>query len=172
MHRWSETMSLRSVKPLCVEFIQFEWNKIHVSLEVFQIFDSFIIFFVHLFMSVINSFLDCFQGTSSCRRTFAFHLPKDVQEWVIDLSTVKIIKSPVSLEKFRAKLAEVRVLEQVVLIAVHVCKHLENWIAVKTKIHRVYDVCKITKRYIAHSSQVKFSKSGGNFLKSLENCFC
>ena len=172
MHWWSETMSFRSVESLCVEFIQFIWNKIHVFLKIFNIFDSFIVFFVNLFMSVINSFLNCFQGTSTCSGTLTFHLPKDVEEWVIDLSIIEIIETPIPVEKFRAKLAEVRVFKQVVLIAVHVCKHLKNWIAVKAKIHRVDDVCKITERNITHSSEVKFSKSSRNFLKSLDDCFC
>ena len=90
-------MSLGSMKPLCVEFIQFIRNEIHVFLKVFNIFDSFIIFFVHLFMSVINSFLNCFQRASSSRRSLAFHLPEDIQEWIIDLSAIKIIEAPISV---------------------------------------------------------------------------
>ena len=123
-------------------------------------------------MSVINSFLNCFQRASSSRRSLAFHLPKDIQEWIIDLSAIKIIETPISVKKLRAELAEVRVLEQVVLIAIHVCEHLENLIAVKSKTHRVNDICEITKRYIAHRSEVKFPESSGNFLESFDNCFC
>ena len=75
MHWWRDAMSFGSSKPFGVELIQFEWYILHFILQLLYIFHSFIIFFVDPFMSVINSFLDRFQRTTSSCWTFAFHLP-------------------------------------------------------------------------------------------------
>ena len=52
-------------------------------------------------------------------------------------------------------MAEVRILEQVVLVTIHVREHLEDCIAVKAKMHSVNHIGEITKGHIPESSKIE-----------------
>ena len=75
----------------------------------------------------------------------------------------------VLVDEFGAELAEVWILQHVVLVTVHVSEHLHDRVAVDIHLHGVNHVSEVAKCDVAKCSQIKLFERRRNLAKVLDH---
>ena len=68
-----------------------------------------------------------------------------------------------------AQIAEIAILQLIVLISIHIGKDLQDTVTLKTQLHLVDDVCKIGESDVAARPQVESSERRGNFAELVDD---